>query len=226
VSREHRRAVRAATLQIGRGAGNRLLRLSPDALQPYPRNARTHSKKQIHQIAESIRRFGFTNPVLLDDGNMILAGHARVAAAGELGLQSVPCLRLSTLSEAEKRAYILADNKLAQNAGWNEDLLAGELEYLVTQCEEIDIDLTGFSIAEVDQLLDVGGTDQSAESTDDDHIPEVKGNAVTRPGDVWTLGRSRLICGDAREEQTYVRLMSGPGGELEHADMVFTDPAL
>ena len=220
---EHRRAARAADLH-GPRAGDRLLRLSPDALQPYPRNARTHSKKQIGQVRDSIRRFGFTNPVLIDDGNMILAGHARVAAARELGLEAVPCLRISTLSEAEKRAYILADNKLAQNAGWNEDLLAGELEYLVTQCEEIDIDLTGFSIAEVDQLLDVGGTDQSAESTDDDHIPEVKGNAVTRPGDVWTLGRSRLICGDAREEQTYVRLMSGPGGELEHADMVFTDP--
>ena len=96
---------------------------------------------------------------------MILAGHGRVEAARELGLDNVPCLRLSTMSEAEKRAYILADNKLAQNAGWNEDLLAGELEYLLTQCETIDIGLTGFSIAEVDQLLDVGGTDQSAEST-------------------------------------------------------------
>lgn len=198
--------------------------LSPDALQPYPRNARTHSKKQVGQIATSIRRFGFTNPVLIDDANMILAGHGRVEAARQLGLKSVPCLRLSTLSPAEKRAYILADNKLAQNAGWNEDLLAGELEYLLTQCEEIEIDLTGFSIAEVDHLLDVGGTDQSAESSEDDRVPEVKADPVTRPGDVWILGRSRLICGDAREEHTYGRLMSRPGGDLEQADMVFTDP--
>ena len=208
----------------GLSASARVEWRSPSELTPYPRNARTHSKKQIGQIRESIRRFGFTNPVLIDDGDMILAGHARVEAARELGLEAVPCLRMSTLSEAEKRAYILADNKLAQNAGWNEDLLAGELEYLVTQCEEIDIELTGFSIAEVDQLLDVGGTDQSAESTEDDHIPEVKGTAITRAGDVWTLGRSRLICGDAREEHTYVRLMSRAGGGLEQADMVFTDP--
>src|SRR5215212_1801125 len=160
--------------------GDRLLMISPDALQPYPRNARTHSKKQIGQIAASIRRFGFTSPVLIDDGNMILAGHARVEAARQLGLTSVPCLRLSTLSPAEKRAYILADNKLAQNAGWNEDLLAAELEYLLTQSEDIEIDLTGFSIAEVDDLLDVGGTDQSAESAEDDRVPEIKTDAETR----------------------------------------------
>src|SRR5215218_10359991 len=128
--------------------------LCPASLRPYPRNARTHSKKQIGQIANSIRRFGFTSPVLIDDANMILAGHGRVEAARQLGLTSVPCLRLSTLSPAEKRAYVLADNKLAQNAGWNEDLLAGELEYLLAQSEDIEIDLTGFSIAEADQLLD------------------------------------------------------------------------
>src|SRR5215217_6730586 len=209
---------------VGLSASARVEWRSPCELTPYPRNARTHSKKQIGQIAQSIRRFGFTSPVLIDHGNMILAGHARVEAARELGLETVPCLRLSTLSPAEKRAYILADNKLAQNAGWDEDLLAEELEYLLTECEDIDIDLTGFSIAEVDHLLDVGGTDQSAESTEDDQVPEVKGNAVTRPGDVWTLGRSRLICGDAREDQTFVRLMSRPGGSLEQADMVFTDP--
>src|SRR4051794_22891309 len=119
--RANRRPVRVAHAQTEWASGDRLLMLSPDALQPYPRNARTHSKKQIGQIADSIRRFGFTNPVLVDDGNMILAGHGRVEAARQLGLKSVPCLRLSTLSPAEKRAYILADNKVAQNAGWNED---------------------------------------------------------------------------------------------------------
>ena len=108
------------------------------------------------------------------DEEIRFCGACPCEAARELGMQTVPCLRISTLSEAEKRAYILADNKLAQNAGWNEDLLAGELEYLLTQGEEIDIELTGFSIAEVDQLLDVGGTDQSAESNEDDQIPEVR----------------------------------------------------
>src|SRR5215204_3898235 len=196
------------------GLGDRVLMLSPSVLQRYPRNPRVHSKKQIGQIAASIRRFGFTNPVLIDDANMILAGHARVEAARQLGLESVPCLRLSTLSPAEKRAYILADNKLAQNAGWDEVLLAGELEYLLTQAEEIEIDLTGFSIAAVDHLLHVGGTDQSAESTEDDRVPEVKRDPVTSPGDVWGLGRSRLICGDARDDDTYLRLMSRPGGGL------------
>jgi hypothetical protein len=107
---------------------------------------------------------------------------------------------------------------------WNEDLLAGELEYLLTQSEDIEIDVTGFSIAEVDQLVDIGGTDQSAESAEDDRVPEIKREAVTRHGDVWILGRSRLVCGDAREEHTYVQLMTLPGGELEQADMVFTDP--
>jgi DNA modification methylase len=204
--------------------GDRLLMISPDALKPYPRNARTHSKKQIGQIAASIRRFGFTNPVLIDDGNMMLAGHARVEAARQLGLKSVPCLRLSTLSPAEKRAYILIDNKHAQNAGWDDELLAGELEYLLMHAEEIEIDLTGFSIAEVDQLLEVGGTDQSAASAEDDRLPQVEGDPVTRPGDVWILGRSRLICGDAREEETYRRLLSQSGGGLEQAEMVFTDP--
>src|SRR5829696_8376379 len=179
-------------IKLPNDLGDRVLMLSPDALQPYPRNARTHSKKQIGQIAASIRRFGFTNPVLIDDSNMILAGHARVEAARQLGLKSVPCLRLSTLSPAEKRAYILADNKLAQNAGWNDELLAGELEYLLIQAEKIEIDLTGFSIAEVDQLLEVGGTDQSAESAEDDRVPQIEGNPVTRPRDVWLLGLSRL----------------------------------
>jgi len=138
-------------------------------------------------------------------------------------MKRIPCLRLSGLSEAEKRAYILADNKLAQNAGWDEEVLAGELQYLLTQAEHIEVDLTGFSIAEVDQLLDVGGTEQAAESADDDHIPEVKLEPVTCPSDVWQLGRSRLVCGDALNEESYRKVLSRPGGGLEEAEMVFTD---
>ena len=128
--------------------------LSIDQLRPCPRNARTHSRKQLRQIADSIRRFGFTNPVLIDGENRILAGHGRVEAARELDMATVPCLRVDHLSAAEKRAYVLADNKLAQNAGWDEELLALELKELVAADLDFDVGITGFSIAEVDQLIE------------------------------------------------------------------------
>src|SRR5215208_3206804 len=121
-------------------------------LRPYARNARTHSKKQIKQIARSIERFGFTNPVLISDDNEIIAGHGRVEAAKLLGIDSVPTLRLSHLSPAQRRAYIIADNKLAQNAGWDRDVLAIELQALIDV--EFDVELTGFSLAEVDLLIE------------------------------------------------------------------------
>lgn len=122
--------------------GDRLLMLAPDALVPYPKNARTHSKKQLRQIADSIRRFGFTNPVLVDDAGMILAGHGRVEAAKLLGMNEVPCLALSSMTDTEKRAYVLADNKLALNAGWDEDILGEELGLLLADVGEIDIGIT------------------------------------------------------------------------------------
>jgi ParB-like chromosome segregation protein Spo0J len=125
-----------------------------DQLRPWPRNARTHSRKQIKQIAESIRLFGFTNPVLIDGENSILAGHGRVEAARQLGMTAVPCLRVNHLSPAEKRAYVLADNKLALNAGWDEELLALELQELMDADIEFDVGIMGFSIAEVDQLVE------------------------------------------------------------------------
>src|ERR1700692_4615605 len=125
-----------------------------DQLRPSPRNARTHSRKQIKQIAESIRRFGFTNPVLIDGENRILAGHGRVEAARQLSMTAVPCLRIDHLSPAEKRAYVLADNKLALNAGWDEELLALELKELMEADIEFDVGIIGFSIAEVDQLVE------------------------------------------------------------------------
>jgi ParB/Sulfiredoxin domain len=123
-------------------------------LRPWPRNARAHSRKQIRQIAESIRRFGFTNPVLVDGENRILAGHGRVEAARELGMATVPCLRIEHMSAAEKRAYVLADNKLAINAGWDEELLALELKELMEADLGFDIGVTGFTIPEVDQLME------------------------------------------------------------------------
>jgi ParB-like chromosome segregation protein Spo0J len=128
--------------------------LDPGALRPWERNARTHSKKQLKQIAKSIETFGFTNPVLIDRDNVILAGHGRVEAAKLLGLETVPCIRLEHMTPEEKRAYVLADNKLALNAGWDEDLLAQELEALQHLDLDFSLEVTGFSIAEIDSLID------------------------------------------------------------------------
>lgn len=197
---------------------DRIERLAPEVLKPYAGNARTHSKKQIRQIAQSIARFGFTNPILIDETNTIMAGHGRVLAAQAVGLTEVPCLRFSHLSEAEKRAYILADNKLAINAGWDQELLAIELQGLIET--NVSIEVTGFTIGEVDAVLQAAqdaaptGSDAAA-----DACPEPAGLAITRPGDVWQLGRHRLICGDAQDAGVYVRLLGG-----ETIDAVFTDP--
>jgi ParB-like chromosome segregation protein Spo0J len=150
----------------------RALEILPiDQLRSWPRNARTHSRKQIRQIAESIRRFGFTNPVLIDAENRILAGHGRVEAARELGMSTVPCLRVDHLSTTEKRAYVLADNKLALNAGWDAELLSLELKELMEADIEFDVGLTGFSIAEVDQLVE-GLAHEEVGDPADDELPD------------------------------------------------------
>jgi DNA modification methylase len=189
------------------------------SLRPYARNARTHSAKQITQIARSIQRFGFTNPVLISDDSEIVAGHGRVEAAKLLGLPTVPTLRLSHLTETQRRAYVLADNKLAQNAGWDREVLAIELQALV----ELDfgVELTGFSLAETDLIIDEARESSPKSSTGpDDELPRPGGGApVTRIGDVWQLGRHSLVCGDARVSSTYATLMKG-----SRADLVFTDP--
>jgi DNA modification methylase len=197
---------------------SQVIELSIDLLKPYPRNARTHSKKQIKQIAASIERFGFTNPVLVSDRGEIIAGHGRVAAARLLGRKTVPTLSLSHLSEAERRAYVLADNKLAMNAGWDKEILAIELQALVDL--EFDVELTGFSLAEVDLAIDEA-KEASIEGPlePEDAVPVVTGEPVTRMGDIWHLGRHRLLCGDTRDVTAMDRLMGG-----ERADLVFTDP--
>ncbi len=205
-------------------APDRIVQLPAATLRPYPRNARTHSKKQVKQIADSIERFGFTNPVLIDDSDMILAGHGRVEAAKLLGLATVPCIRLSSLTEAEKRAYVLTDNKLALNAGWDEDLLAEELRLVLADHNEIDIGLTAFSVAEIDLLLETGETGPTPPEGEEDVIPKLTALTVTRPGDVWQLGDHRLVCGDARHEAVYPQLLTRPDGTLELAQMVFSDP--
>ncbi len=169
------------------GPGSKLEWLPLSALRPWARNARTHSKKQIRQIADSIRRFGFTNPVLIDNEDAILAGHGRVAAAKLLGMNEVPCLRLARMSAADKRAYVIADNKLALNSGWDEEILAGELKDLLALDLDFDIGVTGFSIAEIDNLID-GSAPEEPGDPEDDVLPD-ETSARCRAGDLWQLGR-------------------------------------
>jgi DNA modification methylase len=171
-------------------------------LIPYSRNARTHSEAQVALIAGSIREYGFTNPVLVDGENGIIAGHGRVMAARKLGLAQVPVIELAHLIEAQKRAYILADNKLAEQAGWDRDLLALELGDL--QDMAVDLLSLGFDAAELDALLRSGET---AEREDD--IPPVPALPVSQPGDLWLLGNHRLICGDATDAATVAKVLNG-----------------
>ncbi|MEQ1899241.1 MAG: DNA methyltransferase [Devosia sp.] len=191
--------------------------LPTEALKPYERNARTHSKKQISQIADSIRRFGFTNPVLISDDNEIIAGHGRVAAARLLGIEAVPALRLSHLSAEERRAYVLADNKLAENAGWDAEILAIELQALTEL--GFDLELTGFSLAEIDFTIEQAQSGATAADPVADIIPEMDPVPVSRTGDLWLLGEHCLLCGDARSADDVALLMGGLS-----ADLIFTDP--
>jgi len=192
--------------------------LPTSALRPWPGNARTHSRKQVRQIADSVRRFGFTSPVLIDGANMILAGHGRVAAARLLDMDEVPCVRIDTMSPEDKRAYVIADNKIALNAGWDEELLAQELQALLAIDLDFDIGLTGFSIPEIDSLIE-GLSPEEPGDPEDDVLPADSGPSLCRPGDIWQLGPHRLICGNALDRETVAALMNG-----EAAGMVFTDP--
>lgn len=187
-------------------------------LRPHAGNARTHSRRQVRQLADSITRFGFTNPVVVGDDDTILAGHGRVMAARELGMTEVPTLRLSHLSPAERRAYALADNKLALNAGWDRELLAIELQALIDL--EFEVELTGFSLAEIDLALDAAADcDPGGRDNPEDDVPPVPERPISRQGDLWLCGRHRLLCGDAREAADHDILLQG-----EQVDLVFTDP--
>ena len=190
--------------------------LALDALIPYARNARTHSDEQTAQIAGSIREFGFTNPVLIDGEGGIIAGHGRVMAARKLGLADVPCIRLAHLTEAQRRAYVIADNKLALNAGWDEKMLA--LEFKDLQAMDFDIELTGFGLGDIDELLaELDATPEGA--TDADETPAVQADAVSQPGDVWLLGKHRIMCGDSTSADHVKTLL---GGGMPH--LMVTDP--
>ena len=183
-------------------------------LIPYARNSRTHSEVQINKIASSIKEFGFLNPVLIDKDNGIIAGHGRVMAAQKLGLKEVPVLQIGHLSETQKRAYIIADNRLALDAGWDDEMLKIELE----QLKELDfaLGLIGFSD---DELADLIPETETLADDKEDEVPEPPVDPVTKRGDIWILGNHRLMCGDSTMIDDVERLMNG-----NKADMIFTDP--
>ena len=182
-------------------------------LIPYCNNSRTHSDDQVLQIASSIKEFGFTNPVLIDGQGGIIAGHGRIMAAQKLKMDEVPTITLSDLSEAQKKAYIIADNKLALNSGWDDELLKIELE----QLKELDFDLglIGFSDDELALLM---GGETTEGLVDEDQVPELVDDPVTVLGDVWLLGNHRLMCGDSTSIDAVDKLMNGEKAQLLHAD--------
>ncbi len=185
-----------------------------EALIPYARNSRTHSDAQVAQIAASIREFGFTNPVLIDEQGGVIAGHGRIMAARKLSLPEVPCIRLGHLTDAQKRAYVIADNKLALNAGWDDEMLA--LEFAELADMGFDLDLTGFNADEIEALKPV---EIEPGLTDEDEVPEAPVEPVTKPGDVWLLGKHRVMCGDSTSIDAVDKLMNG-----QSADILLTDP--
>lgn len=188
--------------------------LAPSQLTPYVNNARTHSPEQIDQIAASIKEFGFVNPILVDERGVIVAGHGRLAAAHKLGMSQVPVIYLKHLTETQRRGLIIADNRIAMNAGWDEELLKVELEAL--QIEDFDLDLLGFDPTEIDNIL---FSDEEDTSEEDEAVPELPEVSISKPGDVWILGDHRVLCGDATLPADIEKLMNG-----QLADMVFTDP--
>jgi len=191
--------------------------LPTETLIPYARNSRTHSPEQVDAVASSIREFGFTNPVLIDSNNTIIAGHGRVMAAQKLGLSAVPCIRLAHLSDTQRRAYVIADNKLAEQAGWNLSVLRREVEDLMA--ESFDLDLLGFDDEELKEMMGDSGLNGGAGNSDPDDAPPLPKKATSKDGDIWALGLHRVVCGDSTDASNLARLMAGG-----QADMCWTDP--
>ena len=200
-----------------RGVSKLLVKHQPVSdLKKNVRNARTHSKYQIRQIAESIKMFGFTNPILVDQNNVIVAGHGRAEGAKLIGINEVPTIRLENLSPDQIRAYVIADNRLAEKAGWDKSILAIELQHLLTIESDFEVTITGFEIPEIDLLL---ATDSAKPDPDDAFEIAEAAQAVTQPGDLWQLGKHRVLCGSAVEQESYSKLMAS-----RRAGVVFTDP--
>jgi DNA modification methylase len=190
------------------------------SLKPDPRNARTHSERQIALIAKSIEEFGFINPIIVDEAGSIMAGHARHKAAVFMGLTDVPTIQLSHMIKAQKRAYIIADNRLAEKAGWDFDILGEEISLLLDEDIDFDIEVIGFDSAEIDQLVFGESGNKSAAEHEENPV-ELPGEepVVSQPGDLWEIGEHRLLCGNALDPASYERLLG-----REKVQMVFTDP--
>jgi len=182
-------------------------------LIPYARNSRTHSDEQVNQIVASLNEWGFTNPLLLDENNQIIAGHGRLMAAKKAGYEKVPCMVAKGWTEAQKKAYVIADNKLALNSGWDDEMLAVEFQEL----EELgfNIELTGFDIGEIEELMPIEEVDGL---TDEDEVPELPEEPISKLGDVWILGNHRLMCGDSTSVDDVEKLMDGVYPDLIHTD--------
>lgn len=192
----------------------RFEKVNIDKLIPYARNARTHSKEQVLQLRASLREFGFVNPVIVDKDYNIIAGHGRILAAKEEGIAEVPCVFAEHLTDAQKKAYILADNRLAMNAGWDDEMLSVEIADL--QGADFDIGLLGFDDAELNKLM---SSDEDVKDDDFDVDSELEKPAITQSGDIWLLGKHRLVCGDSTKADTFTVLMDG-----NSANLVVTDP--
>ncbi len=192
--------------------------LSPKSLTPYKNNARIHSDAQIDLIAGSIKEFGFKNPVLIDENQMILAGHGRILAAIKLGINKIPVICHTDMTEAQKRAYIIADNRIAEKSDWDIDLLSIELGALSEDLDlSFDLELTGFNTSELDIML--SDTEDHSDYDDDSDLPQADQTAVTKMGMIWQIGNHRLICGDSLKSETYNQLLGD-----NKADMIFSDP--
>lgn len=189
-----------------------------EKLVPYARNARTHSEEQVAQIAASIVEFGFTNPILAGSDGVIVAGHGRLAAAQKLGLESVPVVVLDHLTPTQRRALIIADNRIAENAGWDDAMLRIELQSL--QEDGFNLDITGFDADALAEIM--AGEETTVDgNTDEDAIPEVSETAISRPGDMWILGNHRLVCGDATQAPSYGQLLAGQRVQMIWSDLPY-----
>ena len=191
--------------------------LRTTSLKPDPRNPRVHTDKQVRQIAQSIESFGFNVPLLVDDQRQVIAGHGRLMAARKMGWDTVPTIKLGHLTESQRMAFLIADNKLTENASWDERLLGEQLKILSELELDFDLETIGFEVPEIDLLID--GLNTVPEADPDDRVPVLSDTAVTVVGDLWQLGKHRVLCGNSLTADSYERLMRG-----ERADLVITDP--
>jgi DNA modification methylase len=195
----------------------KVLYLPIESLKPHPSNARTHSRQQIRQIASSIQLFGFTNPILIANDRTVIAGHGRIEGAKQLGLTEVPTILLENLTEQQVRAYVIADNRIAEKAGWNKEILAIELQHLILNDDCLDVTVTGFEVAEIDLIIEE--THSKAQDKDDVFQIDESSQAVTQLGDIWQLGEHRLLCDNSLLDSSFASLMA-----RRKANLVFADP--